>query len=314
MLKAGELKPGQLFKVSTDAWRRGGAPSGTSTMYAALNSEVSVLDLLKGSIIHSANDACLALAEGIAGSEQAFLPHMTAKAKELGLQASTFRNVTGLPDPDHKMSVRDIATVARYIIQNHPDYFPLYGEKSFTWNKIQQPNRNPLLADFPGADGMKTGYTADAGYGLVGTVSRNGRRLIMVIAGLASIDERKTEAQKLLNWGLRQFRSVDVYAAGDRVGQARVWGGSVNWVDLVTRDAFAFAMTKIERETAEVRLAYSGPLLAPVKAGTEVGSVKIFVEGRSIAEIPVLTAEDVPAVDSMWQKALDSALIMVFGG
>lgn len=314
LLKSGDLKPDQLFTVSTNAWKKGGAASKGSTMYAKAKSEISIINLLRGSIIHSGNDACLTLAEGIDGKEQTFVNRMNAKAAAIGLKNSTFRNATGLPDPNHKMSARDIATLARYIITNHPDYFPIYGEKSFTWSDINQPNRNPLLADYPGADGMKTGFTKEAGYGLVGTVQRDGRRIIMVIAGLPSAEDRKAEAEKILDWGLSKFRAVEVYAEGDRVGKARVWGGNADWVDLVTKDSFSVALTKDERKTAEVKLSYKGPLLAPVKAGDLVGTVKVFIEGRAIAELPVMTAASVDPIESMWQKALDSAMIMVFGG
>lgn len=314
LLKSGELKADQLFTVSTNAWKKGGAASKGSTMYAKAKSQISILNLIRGSIIHSGNDACITLAEGIDGKEQNFVNRMNAKAETIGLKKSTFRNSTGLPDPNHKMSVRDIATLARYIILNHPDYFPIYGEKTFTWSDIAQPNRNPLLADYPGADGMKTGYTKEAGYGLVGTVERDGRRIIMVIAGLPSIEDRKTEAEKLLDWGLSKFRAIEVYAEGDRVGKARVWGGNADWVDLVTKESFSVALTKEERKTAEVKLNYKGPLLAPVRAGDEVGTVKVFIEGRAIAELPVMTAGSVDPIESMWQKALDSAMIMVFGG
>ena len=314
LLKSGELKADQLFTVSTNAWKKGGAASKGSTMYAKAKSQISILNLMRGSIIHSGNDACITLAEGIDGKEQNFVNRMNAKAETIGLKKSTFRNSTGLPDPNHKMSVRDIATLARYIILNHPDYFPIYGEKTFTWSDIAQPNRNPLLADYPGADGMKTGYTKEAGYGLVGTVERDGRRIIMVIAGLPSIEDRKTEAEKLLDWGLSKFRAIEVYAEGDRVGKARVWGGNADWVDLVTKESFSVALTKEERKTAEVKLNYKGPLLAPVRAGDEVGTVKVFIEGRAIAELPVMTAGSVDPIESMWQKALDSAMIMVFGG
>ena len=314
LLKSGELKADQLFTVSTNAWKKGGAASKGSTMYAKAKSQISILNLMRGSIIHSGNDACITLAEGIDGKEQNFVNRMNAKAETIGLKKSTFRNSTGLPDPNHKMSVRDLATLARYIILNHPDYFPIYGEKTFTWSDIAQPNRNPLLADYPGADGMKTGYTKEAGYGLVGTVERDGRRIIMVIAGLPSIEDRKTEAEKLLDWGLSKFRAIEVYAEGDRVGKARVWGGNADWVDLVTKESFSVALTKEERKTAEVKLNYKGPLLAPVRAGDEVGTVKVFIEGRAIAELPVMTAGSVDPIESMWQKALDSAMIMVFGG
>ena len=256
----------------------------------------------------------LALAEGIAGSESAFLDRMRQKAEKLGLKNSQFRNVTGLPDPDHKMSVRDLSIVARHIIYDHPDYYGIYGEKSFTWNKIAQDNRNPLLKDYPGADGMKTGYTKEAGYGLVGSVQRNGRRLIMVIAGLESIADRKAEAQKLLDFGFRQFKTIDVFEGGEIVSKARVWGGAERFVDLQVNAPFQVALTPTEQKTVELKLSYKGPMIAPVKAGDVVGEARVLVRGKVVSEIPVTTAKDVAAVDSMWRKALDSFLIMVLGG
>lgn len=314
LVKSGALTPDTMFTVSTNAWKKGGAASKGTTMYAKAKSEISVLNLLRGSIIASGNDACITLAEGIDGKEQTFVNRMNAKADEIGLKNSSFRNSTGLADPAQKMSVRDLALLARYIILNHPAFFTIYSEKNFNWSDINQPSRNPLLVDYPGADGMQTGFTKEGGYGIVGTVERDGRRLIMVLAGMPSVDERKAEAEKMLDWGLSKFRAVEVYAEGDRVGRARVWGGKDDWVDLVTKTSFSVALTKEERKTAEVKLTYKGPLLAPVKADDEVGIVKVFIEGRVVAELPVMTSTSVDPVDSMWQKALDSAMIMAFGG
>ena len=312
-LKAGKLTNEQEMLVSEDAWRRGGSPAGGSTMYAELNSRIKVIDLLRGAVIQSANDACIVLAEGISGSESAFMALLDAKAKELGMKNSTFRNSTGLPDPEHKMSVRDLSTVARYIIQNHPDYFKLYGEPEFEWNKIKQSNRNPLLKDFPGADGMKTGYTREAGYGLVGTAMRDGRRLIMVVAGMETPSARKEESQKLLEFGFRQFKPIDVFEAGETVATARVWGGEQRWVDLVTVEAFKIALSAKEQDTVEVKLNYTGPLMAPVEKGARIGTVRILVDGKTVAETPVVTSDAVAPITSMWTKAFDSVLIMVFG-
>jgi serine-type D-Ala-D-Ala carboxypeptidase (penicillin-binding protein 5/6) len=312
-LKKGELKLDQEFLITEDAWRRGGAAAGGSTMYAELNSRVKLDDLLHGAIIQSANDACIAIAEGMAGTEQAFTSRMAAKAKELGLNHSTFGNSTGLPDSNHKMSVRDLAILARYIVTNHPDYFKIYGQSQFTWNKITQQNRNPLLKDYPGADGMKTGYTKEAGYGLVGSATRDGRRLIMVIAGLNSLNDRRAESQKLMDWGFSQFKTVNLYEAGETVTKARVWGGTNRWVNLVVPKAFSIALSTAEQSKAEVKLTYTGPLIAPVKVGQEVGLVRVLVDGKAVADAPLTAAADIPAVDSMWQKAWDSTLIMVFG-
>jgi serine-type D-Ala-D-Ala carboxypeptidase (penicillin-binding protein 5/6) len=313
-LKHGKLKLDQEFVISEDAWRRGGAAAGGSTMYAELHSRVKLDDLIHGAVIQSANDACIAIAEGMSGSEQAFIQRMAAKAQELGLKNSSFTNSTGLPDPGHRMSVRDLSILARYIVITHPDYFKIYSQPEFTWNKITQQNRNPLLKEYPGADGMKTGYTKEAGYGLVGSATRDGRRLIMVVAGLNSIGDRKVEAQKLLDWGFSQFKSIDLYEAGETVARARVWGGDERWVNLIIPDPFKVALSPQEQTKAEVKLNYMGPIMAPVKAGQQIGMVRILVDGKAVADAPLVASSDIPAADSMWKKALDSALIMVFGG
>ncbi len=313
-LKKGEVRLDQEFLVSENAWRSGGAMSGGSTMYAELNSRVKLDDLIHGAIIQSANDACIAIAEGMAGSEAAFVTRMNDKAKELGLKNATFRNSTGLPDPQHLMSVRDLATLARYIVSNHPDRYTIYRTPEFTWNKITQQNRNPLLKDYPGADGMKTGFTKEAGYGLVGSAQRDGRRLIMVIAGLPSIAARKAEAQKLLDWGFSQFRAVDVYAADERITKVRVWGGVRNKVTVVSAQPFRLALSPREQETAELKLDYTGPLMAPVKKGQPVGTIKVVAAGHTLAEAPAVAGDDVAEDSSMWGRAWDSILIMIFGG
>jgi serine-type D-Ala-D-Ala carboxypeptidase (penicillin-binding protein 5/6) len=313
-LKAKKLTLDQEILISEDAWRRGGSSSGGSTMYAELNSRVSVFNLMHGAMIQSANDACIALAEALAGSEPAFAQRMTERGRELGLQKATFRNSTGLPDPEHLMSVRDLTILARHIITDFPEYYKYYSEPSFTWNNINQQNRNPLLKDYKGADGVKTGYTKEAGYGMVGSAVRNGRRLLMVIAGLKSINERKEEAQKLLDWGFQQFKPVDVYAAGDTVSKARVWGGTERWVNLVTKKDITLSLSQAEQDKIEVKLNYTGPLMAPVKPGQQIGTVRFLIDGKAVAEAPVETASAVEAVDSMWSKSLDSIAIMVFGG
>lgn len=312
-VKAGKLSLDQEILISQDAWKRGGASSGGSTMYAELNSKVRLEDLIKGVVVQSANDACIAIAEAMAGSEPSFAQQMTDRAKELGATNATFRNATGLPDPEHRMSVRDLSTLARHVINDFPEYYKYYSIPEFTWNKIKQANRNPLLKDYPGADGMKTGYTREAGYGLIGSAVRDGRRLIMVIAGLKSINERKQEAQSLLDWGFKQFRAVEVYAKGDRVGSARVWGGTSRSVELITSEPVRVALSAEEQDIAEMKLAYEGPLMAPVESGTRVGSVRFIVNGLTVADVPVETAEAIEAEPSMWSRALDSVFIMVFG-
>ncbi len=313
-LKSGRLSLDDEFSVSENAWRSGGATSGGSTMYAELNSRIRLEDLLKGVIVQSGNDACIIIAEGIAGSEAAFSDLMTQRARELGLEKSTFKNATGLTDPEHQMTARELALLARYLIEVYPEYYRIYSIPEFTWNKITQPNRNPLLGSYPGADGIKTGYVSAAGYGLTGSAKRDGRRLIMVINGVSSTRERADEARKLLDWGFRQYRTVELYKAGDNVGQARVWGGSVRWVGLAAKDDLRLALSDEEKDSTTVEVAYDGPLMAPVKAGAEVGSVRFKVDGRVISESPLVAKEAVEEAGPMWSRAIDSVAYMIFGG
>lgn len=313
-LKAGKLTLDQDIPISEYAWRHGGGQSGGSTMYAEVNSRIPLKDVLQGIITQSANDGAIAVAEALAGSESAYADRLTARARQLGLIKSTFRNATGLDDPEHKMTARELAIVAKYIIDHFPDYYAYYSQPSFTWNNITQQNRNPLLKDYPGADGMKTGYTKEAGYGLVGSAVRDGRRLIMVVAGLPSIKDRREEAQKLLDWGFRRFRSIDVYAANETVGRARIWGGSERWVPLIVANPVRLALSPDEQDRVDVELRYAGPLMAPVQAGARVGSVRFMVDGNPIAEVEVQAARSVAAGSSMWNKAMDTLLFMVFGG
>src|SRR3984957_18451055 len=234
-LKQGDIKLTDEYRISETAWRHGGAPSGTSTMFAAINSKVAVDDLLHGAIIPSGNDACIALAEGMAGNERVFAnDYMTKRARELGLTKSTFGNSNGLPDPANKMTVRELSMLARHIILDFPEYYKLFGEKDFTWNKIHQQNRNPLLNSMEGADGLKTGYTKEGGYGMVGSVVRNGTRLIVVINGLEDPDDRATEAKKMLEWGYRNFEARTLFAADQTVGYAKVFGGEARSVKLAS--------------------------------------------------------------------------------
>ncbi len=313
-LKDGRLKLDDEFTVSEDAWRRGGAASGGSTMYAELNSRVRLEDLMRGVIIQSANDACIVIAEGIAGSERAFAGMMTKRARELGLKQSTFRNSTGLPDPEHRMTAFELATLARYLIEVFPDFYKLYSEREFTWNKITQRNRNPLLTRYPGADGIKTGYIREAGYGMVGSAIRSGRRLIVVINGLGSSSKRAREAQKLLDWGFRKFHEINVFERGEQVSQARVWGGDKSWVSLVAKEPVNLLLAPEERDVATAEIVYNGPLKAPVRRGEQVGFIRLSVDGRMVSRQPLYTGDSVAVGDSAWRKALDTVMFMIFGG
>lgn len=313
-LKAGRLKLTDKFRISEDAWRRGGAPSGSSTMYAELGSEVALSDLIQGLVVQSANDGAIAIAEGLAGSEERFAADMTARARELGLTVSTFKNATGLPAEGHVSSVRELARLTRYLIEVFPDYYKYYGQTEFTWNNIRQRNRNPLLGGYPGADGVKTGYIREAGYGLIGSAERNGRRLIVVLSGLQSSGARAEEAKRLLDFGFRLFRPVRLFAAGDTVGQARVWGGDASTVRIIAKQDITTLLSDEERATAEAQLVYKGPLVAPVRAGQQIGHVKVLTDGRLVTSAPVYARDSVGVTDSAWSKALDSALFMAFGG
>ncbi len=260
-IKKGDIKLTDEYRISENAWRRGGAPSGTSTMFAAINSKVSVDDLLHGAIIPSGNDACIALAEGIAGNEHTFATDfMTKRARELGMTKSTFGNSNGLPDPTNKMTVRELAVLARHIIQAYPDQYKLFGEKEFTWNKIRQQNRNPLLNALPGADGLKTGYTKEGGYGMVGSAVQNDTRLIVVVNGLEDSEDRATEAKKMLEWGFRSFETRTLIAANQPVGYARVFGGESRSVKLVSPDPVKVMVSKNGNDKLLARVIYSGPV------------------------------------------------------
>src|SRR6266480_5891533 len=248
LIKQGRLKATDEFIVSTNAWRRGGAPSHTSSMFIPIHSKVSVDDLLHGAIIQSANDACITLAEGISGNESAFAELMTKRARELGLTKSTFGNSTGLPDPRQLMTSRELAKLARHIIETYPDYYKYYGEREFTWNKIRQYNRNPLLAMNIGADGLKTGFTKEAGYGLVGSAVQNGLRLIVVVNGLRSEKERADEAKKLLEWGFHSFQSSVLFEDGQAISDAKIYGGDQGYVPLVAQRAVRLMVPRGVRE------------------------------------------------------------------
>jgi len=312
-IKQGEVKPTDEYRISENAWRRGGAPSGTSTMFAALNSKVSVDDLLHGALIQSGNDACIALAEGMAGNEHIFAAeNMTGRARELGLTQSTFANSNGLPDPGNKMTVRELAKLARYIILTYPDYYKLFGEKEFTWNKIKQPNRNPLLNSLEGADGLKTGYTKEGGYGMVGSAVQNGTRLIVVVNGLEDSEDRASEAKKMLEWGFRNFETRTLFAAQQPIGYAKVFGGDSGSVKLTSPNPIEVMVQKNGTDKLIARIVYSGPVRAPIAAGQQVGVIKVWRGANIAVEQPVYAAEAI-ATGSTMRRAIDGVSELVIG-
>jgi D-alanyl-D-alanine carboxypeptidase (penicillin-binding protein 5/6) len=312
-IKEGKIKLTDEFRISENAWRKGGAPSGGSTMFAAINSKVPVDDLLHGAIIQSGNDACIALAEGMAGSEKKFAADfMTRRARELGLTRSTFGNSNGLPDPDNKMTVRELARLARHIILDFPEFYKLFGEREFTWNKIRQQNRNPLLNSLNGADGLKTGYTKEGGYGLVGSAVQNGTRLIVVVNGLDDPDDRAQEAKKMLEWGFRNFEARTLFAENQLVGYAKVFGGESRSVKLASREPIKVMVPKNGSEKLIARIVYTGPVRAPIKEGQQVGIVRVW-RGQNVAmEAPVFAAESIGTGSTM-RRAIDGVSELVIG-
>jgi D-alanyl-D-alanine carboxypeptidase (penicillin-binding protein 5/6) len=312
-IQEGDVKLTDEYRISENAWRRGGAPSGGSTMFAAINSKVSVGDLLHGAIIQSGNDSCIALAEGMAGNERIFATDMmTKRARELGLTRSTFANSNGLPDPGNKMTVRELARLARYIIQTYPEFYKLFSEKEFTWNKIRQQNRNPLLNSLEGADGLKTGYTKEGGYGMVGSAVQNGNRLIVVINGLDDPDDRAAEAKKMLEWGFRNFEARTLFAADQPIGFAKVFGGESRSVKLTSREPIKVMVQKNGNDKLIARVVYSGPVRAPIESGQRVGLVKVWRGGNLAVEAPVYAADSVGKGSTM-RRAIDGASELVIG-
>ena len=311
-VQQGEIKLTDEYHVSENAWRRGGAPSGTSTMFAAIHSKIPVDDLLHGAIIPSGNDACIVLAEGIAGNELAFAEKMTARARELGMTQSTFANSNGLPDPGNKMTVRELAMLARHVIQSYPEFYKLFGEREFTWNKIRQQNRNPLLTSLEGADGLKTGYTKEGGYGMVGSAVQNGTRLIVVVNGLEDPEDRASEAKKMLEWGFRNFETRTLFAASQPVGYARVFGGESRSVKLASPEPIQVMVQKNGNDKLIARVVYNGPVRAPVEAGQKIGVVRVWRGANVAMEAPVFAAEAV-AKGSTMRRAIDGVSELVIG-
>ncbi len=274
-LKDGRMSADTQFEVSENAWRKGGASAGGSAMFAKVHSVIAISDLMRGVMIQSGNDAAITIAEGMAGTEEAFAQRMNQEARTVGLKNSVFKNSTGLSDPEQKVTARDLSILGAYIIRNFPEYYRIYSEPEFTWNKIRQRNRNPLLEMNIGADGMKTGFLAESGYNLVGSAVRNGQRLIVVILGAKSERERSEEARKLLEWGFRAFHKVTVFDTGDVVADARVYGGQQEKVALKSKAPIEVMLPTNSLEEVGAKVVYSGPLPAPVTEGQQVGSLKI---------------------------------------
>jgi len=300
------------FFVSEHAWRDGGASSGGSTMFAELNSKIKVSDLLRSVIIQSGNDAAIALAEGIGGTEETFAKMMNQLGEEIGLKGSNFVNATGLPDPNQYSTARDLATLARFIIAQFPEYYPIFSEPEFIWNKIRQQNRNSLVEMGIGVDGLKTGHTEEAGYGTVVSTAAGGRRLIAVLHGLKSMTERAEEARKLVTWGTRGFELIPVYPEGKVVAYANVYGGKEPQVGLVGKGNIDLFIPKGAKDCPQATVTYRGPLRPPVEKGTEVGQLNIMCGGVVVQVTPLYAAETVEEGDIV-RRALDALKQLALG-
>jgi len=287
-LKDGRLTMESEIPISEKAWRKGG-----SKMFVEVGDRVTLSDILRGIIVQSGNDAAIALAEAIAGTEEAFAELMTEKARALGMDGATFRSATGWPDPEHRVTARSLAKLAAETIRQFPEYYLIYSEKTFTYNSIRQGNRNPLLYKNTGVDGLKTGHTENAGYGLTSSAVRGDRRLILVVNGLTSVRERSGESEKLLEWGFREFDNYSLLKAGEPITTAEVWLGKSAVVPLVSdRDVIA-TMRRSDRKTMTVTVEYEGPVRAPIAKGQQIARMRVAAPGAEDRVFPLYAGTDV---------------------
>lgn len=311
-IKSGRLTREDTFVVSENAWRTGGAPSGTSTMFAAVKSAIRLEDLIRGIAVQSANDGCIVIAEGVAGSETNFALQMTERAREIGLAKSTFVNSTGLPAEGQVTTVRELVQLSHHLWREYPDLYRYFGEKDFTWNKISQRNRNPLLTMEIGADGLAVGASEQNGFGIVGSVNQGGKRVIAAMSGFASDRERAEEARKLLEWGLRSFEKTEIFAADEVAGEAQVYGGTKSGVALKAKGPIDIFLPITNRDKVTARIIYQGPLSAPVEEGQPVGTLRVWIGDTLSQETPLFAAETVE-VGTLQSRALDAVEELAIG-
>jgi serine-type D-Ala-D-Ala carboxypeptidase (penicillin-binding protein 5/6) len=311
-IKEGRVKLDDEYIISENAWRKGGAPSHGSTMFAAIHSRVKVSDLIQGIVVDSANDACIAVAEALAGNEAAFGEMLTKRARAIGLENSTFTNATGYSDPNLRVTAREMAELARHIIQDYPDFYAYFNQRDFAWDNIRQQNRNPLLDMGIGADGLKTGETAEAGYNLVGSAIQDNFRLIVVVTGAKSDKERADEAKKLLDSGFHDFHARVLFAEGQTVGEAKVFGGDKSYVPLTASGTIRLMLPRNNSERLLARIIYTGPVPAPIVKGQTIGKLKVWRGDNLALEVPLQAAEDV-GKGTMSQRAMDGATELMIG-
>tara|TARA_Y100001970_G_C14190429_1_gene835034 strand:+ start:792 stop:1940 length:1149 start_codon:yes stop_codon:yes gene_type:complete len=300
LLKEGKISLDDKYIVSENAWRM--SQSGFSSMFIMVNDEISVENLLKGIIIASGNDSCVALAEGIAGSEENFADMMNEKAAEIGMESTNFANSSGLNDPDNYSTVRDIALMSKYLIKNYPEYYEIYKEKEFTWDRtggdpITQGNRNPLLYKNIGVDGIKTGYLAVEKYSLASTMKKIERRLIAVVSGFDSKTSRSKDSHKLLNWGYRNTETYEISKKDSTVFEIKSWLGKKNFIKGITKDDVFVTINKKNRRTFRVELEYDGPIKAPVNKGEKIAKLNVFQKDELIDSVPIFSSEEIKKVN-----------------
>lgn len=311
-LKDGSLSLDDTFSVSENAWRKGGAASGGSTMFLPIGEKVRVEDILKGIIIQSGNDACITAAENLSGSEENFAVEMQQKAKKIGLNNSSFMNATGLPHPDHRMSVEDLAKLARAIISEFPEYYYLFSERTFKYHNIIQGNRNPLLYSMSNADGLKTGHTEEAGFCLTSSVKKGDRRLISVMTGMKSNKERSEEAERVMNWGFREFENYTVLNQGQKIAEIPVWFGNQKNVDLLVSKNVVETIKKSKLNKVKMVAVYDKPVKAPIAKGQKLGVVKIEIPGRQVQEIDLVADRDIAKL-GFFGKIMENLKYLVLG-
>jgi serine-type D-Ala-D-Ala carboxypeptidase (penicillin-binding protein 5/6) len=301
-LKQGRAKLDDELPVSEHAWRTGG-----SKMFVPIGSRIKIEDLLRGMIVQSGNDACVVLAEGLAGSEAAFIEQMNDKGKQIGLTGSHFANVDGLPSPEHYMTARDLATLALRTIKDFPEYYRYYSEKDYNYNNINQGNRNPLLYKDIGADGLKTGHTDEAGYSLLASVVRDKRRIILVLGGLPSMKARAQESERLIEWAFREFNDYKLFSAGDKVDDAEVWLGAEPKVAMTVDRDVVVTLPRKSRKDMKVTVIYDRPVPAPVKQGDRIGRLVITAPDIAPIEVPLVAAANVDRMGPMGRIAMVAA-------
>jgi D-alanyl-D-alanine carboxypeptidase (penicillin-binding protein 5/6) len=308
-LKAGKATLDDMLPVSEKAWRTQG-----SKMFVPIGGRIRLEDLLRGMIIQSGNDACIVLAEGLGGSEDAFVEEMNKKAKEIGLTGSHFQNVTGLPHPEHYMTAKDLAILARHIIEDFPEYYHYDSEKEFTYNGIKQGNRNPLLYKDIGADGLKTGHTEEAGYGLTASVVRENRRIVMVLAGMQTMKDRARESETLIEWAFREFGGYTLYKQGETVDEAEVWLGAEVKVPLVVAQDAVATLPRRSRKDMKVTVSYEKPIKAPVQKGQPVGKLVISAPEIPNQEFALVAAKDVERMGALGRVGAAVGYLMFGSG